>query len=79
MLRPSDSVLVALLSEALASPFGIAVETSDPESLRAFLYSARTTAKSAGQSAFDNLSFRASANPHELLIVRKEPHNGPSE
>lgn len=70
-MRPHDSVLLGLLREALQSPHGIAIQTDDPESLRTFLYNARSKAKSSGQSAFDQLSFRASRDPHELLIVRK--------
>lgn len=59
--------LDALLYRAMTSPFGIVVESSDPDRLRQKLYPLRKA-----QPDFLSLSFVLSPmNPNELWIVRK--------
>lgn len=61
-----DPELIDLLHAALASPVGIAVDTSDPILLRQRLYIARQ-----GDPAFAALSFHIGpTNPSELWITK---------
>ena len=68
--------LVAFLYEALASDFGIVVETSDPERLRQKLYAVRKD-----NIDFEPLAFIISpTNPQaELWIVRKHAEGRTAE
>lgn len=59
--------LDALLYRAMTSPYGIVVESNDPERLRQKLYPLRKA-----QPDFAPLSFVTSPmNPNELWILRK--------
>jgi len=66
----TPSIAVELLYRALESRLGIVVSTSDPERLRAWLYSARKA-----NPQFEDFSFKPSpVLPNsELWIVRKNP------
>jgi hypothetical protein len=65
-----------ILYEALASPFGVEVETNSPENLRAKLYAARRS-----NSDFECLSITISpyAPTSALFIVKKGQPNATEE
>lgn len=63
----TDPPLVQCLYDALDSPFGVVVETEDPERLRQKLYPLRKA-----DPLFEPLSFVISpTNGRDLWIVRK--------
>lgn len=56
---------------ALASPFGIIVETDDTEKLKARLYAARSEAMDPD---LQNISIKVSPfNPSHLWLVKRKP------
>jgi hypothetical protein len=68
MPSPDHIQLLGLLGEALASPLGIAVETSDPEKLRQRLYPVRKSEPEFACLAFE----RSPLSSTELWIVKHE-------
>jgi hypothetical protein len=68
MTMRHDPYLFDILSQAIASDYGLRVETSNVEGLRQKLYIIR-----AAHEAFSPLSFRLSpVNPLELWIIKTD-------
>lgn len=66
-----------LLYEALTKPYGIVVETDNPDGLRRYLYAARVK---AADVLLDQLAIVPSPLVEgELWIVRKEPDVAPQK
>ena len=66
MTMRHDPYLLDILSQAIASDYGLRVETSNIEGLRQKLYIIR-----AAHQEFSPLSFRVSpVNPSELWIIK---------
>ena len=73
----TQAELEQILYQALDNKIGIVVATSDSEKLKQKFYQIRSQARSNGNTAFDNLTFKTSpTNPiGELWLIKKERDN----
>ncbi len=62
--------MIEFLYEALSKPFGVVVETDNPERCRQKLYAAR---RASADPELDGLSIVIPGSPGEVWIVKKEP------